>query len=49
MVKNEKDHEALPDDTFAKEETEKSKIVETKNTKETVKKIKPASGTAKVW
>jgi len=51
MVRNDKDHEVLPDDTLVKETT-KAKETETAEVKElnrVPKKVKTASGTAKVW
>lgn len=51
MVRNDKDHEVLPDDTLVKEMT-KAKETETAEAKEVKKapeKVKTASGTAKVW
>lgn len=48
MVRNDKDHEVLPDDTLVKETT-KAKDTETAEVKKAPKKVKTASGTAKVW
>ena len=49
MVRNDKDHEVLPDDTLVKETTKEDETAEVKELKKVTKKVRTTSGTAKVW